>query len=64
MTYLPRKPKWRWRDYLTVEEAKVLKRADEAKSKWLEINRERAVIQNRAIQRAKYAAAKKGANNG
>ena len=47
--------KWPWRDFLTAEEAEILRKADAAKAKWLELNRDRATIQNRAIQRAKSA---------
>lgn len=54
--WTPRQPKWPWRKFLTAEEKKILKRADEAKQRWLDLNRERAAITNRAIQRAKYAA--------
>lgn len=56
MTYRPRKPKWDWRRFLTVEEKATLAAADRAKSEWQKLNRERAGITNRAIQRAKYAA--------
>jgi len=45
-----------WRDFLTKEEAKELAAADEAKRRWLELNRGRAAIVNRAIGRAKYDA--------
>jgi hypothetical protein len=58
MTYAPRKPKWDWRAFLTVEEADKLSEAWDAKQHWLALNRERAAITNRAIQRAKYAAQK------
>lgn len=54
MAWKPKKPKWPWRSYLTAEEAATLKRADVAKAEWLKLNRERAAITNRAIQRAKY----------
>jgi hypothetical protein len=50
------KPKWNWRSYLTAEELAVLAAADKAKAAWLKLNKERAGITNRAIQRAKYAA--------
>lgn len=56
MPYESRKPKWPWRDYLTLAEREKLAAADEAKRLWLELNKERAAITNRAIQRAKYAA--------
>lgn len=45
-----------WRDFLTLEERDKLSEAADAKLHWLELNRERAAITNRAIQRAKYAA--------
>lgn len=54
--YEKRKPKWDWRAYLTADELAVLERADKAKTVWLKLNKERAGITNRAIQRAKYAA--------
>lgn len=54
--YEKRKPKWNWRAYLTAEELAVLAKADKAKAGWLKLNKERAGITNRAIQRAKYAA--------
>lgn len=47
--------KWNWRDYLTTDEAQAIARADEAKKQWEVLNKERAGIVNRAIQRAKYA---------
>jgi phosphopantetheine adenylyltransferase len=52
--YEKRKPKWDWRAYLTADELAVLVAADKAKSAWLKLNKERAGITNRAIQRAKY----------
>jgi hypothetical protein len=54
--YEKRKPKWDWRSFLTSEEKEVLVAADRAKGAWLKLNKERAGITNRAIQRAKYAA--------
>ncbi len=54
--YEKRKPKWDWRSYLTADELAVLAKADKAKAAWLKLNKERAGITNRAIQRAKYAA--------
>ena len=56
MTYSPCEPKWPWRDFLTNDERFTLGRADAAKEAWLLLNKERATITNRAIQRAKYAA--------
>ncbi len=54
--YEKRKPKWDWRSFLNPEEMAVLAAADKAKKAWLKLNKERAGITNRAIQRAKYAA--------
>lgn len=54
--YEKRKSKWDWRAYLTAEELAVLVASDKAKAAWLKLNKERAGITNRAIQRAKYAA--------
>lgn len=53
-----RKPKWDWRAYLTADETATLERADAAKAEWQRLNQTRAMITNRAIQRAKYAAMK------
>ncbi len=58
MAFTPREPKWAWRDFLTDDERLTLGRADAAKEEWLRLNKERAAITNRAIQRAKYAAQK------
>jgi len=55
MNWTPRKPKWKWRDFLTKEERAILRKADVAKAAWLFANKERAAITNRAIQRAKHA---------
>lgn len=54
MAWKPRKPKWSWREFLTAEELEILQRADLAKATWLKLNKDRAAITNRAIQRAKY----------
>lgn len=54
--YVKRKPKWNWREFLTADEKAILKTADRAKAAWLALNKQRAGITNRAIQRAKYAA--------
>jgi hypothetical protein len=54
--YEKRKPKWDWRAFLTAEEKAVLVNADRAKAAWLKLNKERAGITNRAIQRAIYSA--------
>lgn len=56
MTFVKRKPKWDWRAHLTADEFAILEAADEAKARWLELNKERASVTNRAIQRAKYKA--------
>lgn len=56
MTWKPRETKWDWRKFLSADEKAVLKQADEAKAMWRTLNADRATIQNRAIQRAKYAA--------
>lgn len=58
MSWRSTKVKWNWRAYLTMEEEATLKRADDAKAVWLELNRDRAAITNRAIQRAKADATK------
>jgi hypothetical protein len=50
---------WKWRDYLTADEAAVIAECDRAKSEWQLANSRRAGIVNRAIQRAKLAATKK-----
>ncbi len=55
--YKLRRPKWQWRKFLTPEEQDIIARADAAKSAWRQLNRDRAMITNRAIQRAKYAEA-------
>lgn len=62
MAWEPRKGKWPWRDFLTLEERDKLDEASDAKRHWQALNKERAAITNRAIQRAKYAA--KGAPDG
>lgn len=51
MTYSKRRPKWPWRDFLDNEEKAILAKADAAKLAWLKLNRNRAGITNRAIQR-------------
>jgi len=58
MAFQKKEPKWPWRDFLTEDEKEALAKADEAKALWETLNTQRASIQNRAIQRAKYAAAK------
>lgn len=49
-----REPRWNWRAYLTEDEAAIVAKAEAAKTEWLRLQAERAAIQNRAIQRAKY----------
>lgn len=44
-----------WRAFLTKEEAAEIAEADKAKARWRELNKARAAITNRAIQRAIYA---------
>lgn len=56
MSWKPKQPKWDWRKFLTADEKVALERADKAKAVWRAANHDRATIQNRAIQRAKYAA--------
>lgn len=50
-----RKRTVQWRDYLTPDERAELDKADDAKKRWQKLNRARAGIVNRAINRAKYA---------
>jgi hypothetical protein len=47
---------WDWQSHLTARERAVVEAAAAAKRTWLELSRMRAVIVNRAIQRAKAAA--------
>lgn len=54
MTPASRIRKYDWRAVLTDEERRTIEAGDEAKKVWLALNRERAGIMNRAIQRAKY----------
>lgn len=56
MAWKPKPSKWGWRNFLTVEEKALLRRADDAKADWQALNADLAKIQNRAIQRAKYHA--------
>ncbi|MBN7804847.1 hypothetical protein JZX86_05650 [Agrobacterium rosae] len=60
MPYQKKQAKWPWRDFLTKDERDTLMKATEAKALWEKLNVERASIQNRAIQRAKYAAKLEG----
>lgn len=54
--WTPRPRKWDWRAFLTEEEAVEVAAADRAKAEWQHRQALCAKIQNRAIQRAKYAA--------
>lgn len=54
----PRKPKAAWRDYLTDDERAVIEAGDAAMKAARDANRDRPRIVNRAIQRAKYYAAR------
>lgn len=58
MTYKKASPKWDWRRFLTENESETLLKAEVAKRDWMTLNKERASITNRAIQRAKYHAQK------
>lgn len=57
MTWAPNPPKHDWRAFLTPEEAVIVRAADEAAETAKRLAPERRAIQNRAIQRAKYAKA-------
>jgi hypothetical protein len=46
--------KWDWHKFLNEEEAKFIAMVEEAKANWLELNKSRMSIKNRAIQRAMY----------
>ena len=54
--FAKRQSKWAWRDYLTAEELELVRQADEAKRAWRMLRKDLVFIQNRAIQRARYAA--------
>jgi hypothetical protein len=56
MNDLTRQSKWNWRDYLSPEEAAVIAEVEAAKTRWLELNKSRMSIKNRAVQRAMYEA--------
>jgi len=64
MPWQPKVTKWDWRKFLTEEEQAFMVRADKAELKITEaradfekrFGRERSLIANRAIQRARYAA--------
>jgi len=51
-----RPPRWNWRAYLTEDEAAIVAQSEKAKAEWQRLQAQRAAIQNRAIQRAKYEA--------
>jgi hypothetical protein len=53
MAWKPKQPKWNWREFLTDEERQILRSVDAAKAEWMKLNRSRAGITNRAIQRAR-----------
>lgn len=63
MAFERKQSKWDWREYLTDYERETLAKADEAKAIWSSLNGERASITNRAIQRARYAAAQGSTTN-
>ncbi len=54
--WTPRPRKWDWRAFLTEDEAAEVAAADKVKAEWQRRQALCAKIQNRAIQRAKYAA--------
>lgn len=64
MAWEPQKSKWEWRNFLTPGEESFIARADRAESQVAKaraafeemFGRERSLLVNRAIQRAKYAA--------
>ena len=58
MTWTPRKSKRPWRDFLTPDEKGIIEKAESAKLKWLELNKGRHGIANRAGRRAIYDATK------
>ncbi|QDI82372.1 hypothetical protein E8E01_19065 [Methylorubrum populi] len=53
--WTPRPRKWEWRAVLTEDEAAEVAAADKAKAEWQHRQTLCTKIQNRAIQRAKYA---------
>ncbi len=53
-----RPPKWDWRAFLTEDEAAQVEAADRARAEWQRLRAAKAFIQNRAIQRAKFAASR------
>jgi hypothetical protein len=67
VTWKPQPDKWNWRAHLTKEEAAFIKSADDdrqnierLKANWeRRYARERQLIANRAIHRAKHAAMKR-----
>lgn len=64
MAWQPKATKWDWRKFLTDEELAFMEKADKAESRIADARaeferkygRERSLIANRAIQRARYAA--------
>lgn len=59
MTCKERESKWPWRDYLSPDEAALIAEVEAAKARWLELNKSRMSIKNRAVQRAMYDACSK-----
>lgn len=62
MTWATKRKQWDWRSYLTAEEKSIVDRADAEASKiakareaWTKkYGRQRSLIVNRAVQRAKF----------
>lgn len=67
MSWEPKEAKWDWRDALTLDEAAIIAKSDEALRRLedararyeAKYGRLRQLIVNRAIQRAKYDARKR-----
>ena len=60
MGYVERKPKYRWRDYLTDAEAERMQAIEESPRPSPAMRLEHQQIRNRAVQRARYAVLVKG----
>ena len=60
VAFLKKEAMWPRKDFLTVEESDIVAQAEAAKTKWLELAAQRSLIQNRAIQRAKFAVGARG----
>lgn len=64
MIWSPKPGKWNWKAYLTADEARLIERADRSaarieRARQLheeKFGRQRQLVVNRAIHRAKYAA--------